>query len=159
VLESLEQGGALAFLVVFAAAAIPGVAILLVIPAGIAAGLQPVGVTVLALAGNVTALTVVVVLGDRIRRALGRQMEDADPGQKQSRKAERAQRLAQRWGVPGLALLAPVTTGTNVAAVAMIAVGASRGLALAWLTAGLAVWAVAVAVASVLGLELLKDLI
>jgi Ca2+/H+ antiporter, TMEM165/GDT1 family len=157
VLESLEQGGVLALLVVFVAAATPGVAILLVIPAGIAAGLPPVGVTLLALAGNVTALAVVVLAGERIRRALGRRSKDSDPGQKRSRRSERAQRLAERWGVPGLALLAPVSTGTNVAAVAMIALGASRGMALAWLTAGLAVWAVGVAVASVLGLGLLNS--
>jgi Ca2+/H+ antiporter, TMEM165/GDT1 family len=64
----------------------------------------------------------------------------------------------QRWGVPGLALLAPVSTGTHIAAVAALSLGAPRRNVLWWMIAGLGVWAVGVAAAAVLGLGLLDSL-
>jgi uncharacterized membrane protein len=107
--------------------------------------------TLLAFAGNLSTVVVAVVAGDRLlgwwrRRRPGR-------GEQPSRKTMRARQLAQRWGVPGLALLAPITTGTHIAAVAALATGASRKRVLRWMAAGLAVWAVTAAVATALGLR------
>jgi phosphate/sulfate permease len=58
--------------------------------------------------------------------------------------------------VPGLAFLAPVTTGTHIATVAALATGATRRRVLQWMTAGLVAWAVTVAIATILGLQVFR---
>jgi uncharacterized membrane protein len=158
VLESLEQGGLLAYLLVFVAAATPVLEIVLVIPAGIAAGLSPVAVTAVALTGNVATVVVVIFAGDRVLHVFRRRRSGPGTAGKPSKRSERAQRVVQRWGVPGLALLAPASTGTHIAAVAALSLGAPRRNVLWWMIVGLGVWAVGVAAAAVLGLGLLDSL-
>lgn len=139
-----------AYALVFLAAAVPVLEVLVVIPAGIVAGLSPVPVLVIALAGNLSTVVLVVLVGDRLAgwwRAR-RGTPDLDRP-----RAARARQLAQRWGVPGLGLLAPMTTGSHVAAVAALATGAGQRRVLLWMTIGLVGWGVVVAVAATLGVD------
>lgn len=155
-----DAGSWWSYVVVFVAAAIPVLEILVVIPAAIVAGLHPVPTTLLALAGNWLTVAVVVLAGDRLvrwwqrrreeRRA--RRHEQATPRRRKG--AERAGRIVRRWGLPALALLAPITTGTHVAALAALAIGGTRRRVLVWMTIGLAAWAVVAAVVATSGLEL-----
>lgn len=153
--DSLQQGGVLAYLLVFVAAAIPVVEVLVVIPAGIAAGMAPAPVAVVALAGNLSTVAAVVFAGDHLMGLLRRRRSDDGEPSRPRRSAGRAQRILQRWGTPGLALLAPVSTGTHVAAMAALAIGASRRRVLAWMAVGLVAWAIAVTIAAVVGFDLL----
>lgn len=148
---SFEPGSWLSYLLVFLAAAVPVVEVLVVIPAAMLAGMAPGPTTVLAFAGNFSTVVLVGVAGDRI---IGwwrgrRSQTDRQPG----RRAQRARELAQRWGVPGLALLAPLTTGTHIATVAALATGAATRRVLTWMAAGLAVWSIAVAALTLAGVE------
>jgi Ca2+/H+ antiporter, TMEM165/GDT1 family len=148
---ALEGGSWWAYVLVFVAAAVPVVEVLVVIPAGIVAGLAPVPVLVLALAGNLSTVALFVVAGDRLAawwRA--RRPAASHTGE---RRAVRARRLAQRWGVPGLGLLGPLTTGSHVAAVAALATGAGQRRVLVWMTVGLVAWGITVAAATTLGVE------
>jgi hypothetical protein len=146
---AFDGGDWWAYLLVFVAAAIPVIEVLVVVPAGILAGLAPVPVVALALAGNLATVALVIVGGDRLA-AWWRGRRGATPRSDHPR-AIRARHLAQRWGVPGLGLLAPLTTGSHLAAVAALATGAGQRRVLAWMTVGLVVWAVVVAVATTLG--------
>jgi uncharacterized membrane protein len=149
---SFDGGTWWSYVLVFLAAATPVLEVLVVIPAGLLAGLDPVATTVVALAGNLSTVVLVAVAGDRLlgwwrrRRPASRE--------RSTRRSQRARELAQRWGVPGLALLAPITTGTHVATLGALAIGDATSRVLRWMAAGLAVWAVAVAVATVAGLGL-----
>jgi Ca2+/H+ antiporter, TMEM165/GDT1 family len=145
-----DPGSWWSYVLVFVAAATPVIEVLVVIPAALLAGLRPVPVTLVALAGNLSTVALVAVAGDRLLqwRRRRRPARDDHP----SRRATRARALAQRWGVPGLALLAPITTGTHIATVAALATGASSQRTLWWMTVGLVGWAVAVAVVTVGGL-------
>jgi hypothetical protein len=59
--------------------------------------------------------------------------------------------------VPGLAIVAPITTGTRIATVAALAAGASDARTRWWMSAGLVVWAaVVVAAATVGGLAIVR---
>jgi Ca2+/H+ antiporter, TMEM165/GDT1 family len=146
---AFDGGDWWAYLLVFIAAAIPVIEVLVVVPAGILAGLAPVPVVTLALAGNLTTVALVIVAGDRL--AAWWRSRRADTPRTDHPRAVRARHLAQRWGVPGLGLLAPLTTGSHLAAVAALATGAGQRRVLAWMTVGLVIWAVAVAVATTLG--------
>lgn len=149
---TFEAGGWWSYLLVFLAAATPVLEILVVIPAGVIAGLAPLPTTVVALAGNLTTVVLVAVVGERTlgwwRRRRPAKDQEANP------RSRRARQLLRRWGVPGLAFLAPITTGTHLATLAALATGAERRTVLQWMAAGLVVWAAAVGATSAAGLDL-----
>jgi Ca2+/H+ antiporter, TMEM165/GDT1 family len=169
-----------AYLTVLVAAGTPWLEVLLVVPAGILAGLAPAPVAVVAFVGNAVTLAPVVLAGDRVRTwwrarraanvAAGGVAEAADlaredPGshdlggdQTPARGGRaRARRVFDRYGLPGLAVLGPLVTGIHVAAVVALAAGAPRRPTLVWLTIGIAVWSAIAAVLTVVGVEALVD--
>lgn len=147
-----------AYLVVLVAAATPWLEVLIVVPAGIVAGLPPVATAVVGAVGNVATLVPLVLGGDRVRRWWRRRRgdEDADPA-RSIRRGARARRLFDRYGLPGLAALGPLLTGIHLAAIVALAAGADRRRALAWLAGGVVAWSALAAAATVLGVEALVD--
>lgn len=148
---TFEAGTWSSYLLVFLAAATPVLEVLVVVPAGVLAGMPPAQTALVAVAGNLSTVVLVAFGGDRIigwwRRRRGTRHEP------RSARSRRARQHAQRWGVPGLALLAPLTTGTHIATVAALAIGADRRRVLRWMAGGLATWAVLVAAATSAGLD------
>lgn len=147
----------LAFLAVFVAAAVPTVEILFVIPAGVLAGLPAVPTALVATVGNLTTLVPVIAGGERLRRRWARRRGRDPASDDASPRRQRVRRMVARFGVPGLALLAPIVTGVHVAALGAVATGARRGLILAWFAASLAVWAIVIALLVVLGVDAFTD--
>ena len=146
---TLEAGSWWSYILVFVAAAIPVIEVLVVIPAGMIAGMPPVPTAAVAVAGNMSTVVLVAVAGDRMlswRRGARRRKEP-------SARSQRARALAERWGVPGLAFLAPVTTGTHIATIAALATGSDTRRVLRWMGAGLLVWAIVVAAATAMGID------
>jgi Ca2+/H+ antiporter, TMEM165/GDT1 family len=135
------------YVLVFLAAASPLLEVLFVVPGAVAAGLHPVAVGVVAFAGNAVALTLVVVFADHLAAWLQRRRGSAPP----SKRRQRLQRIAHRWGLPGIAVLAPLTTGTHLAALGAVALRLPRAAVLTWMVGGLAAWTVAITGASALG--------
>jgi uncharacterized membrane protein len=150
---TFEAGSWWSYVLVFLAAATPVIEVLVVIPAGVLAGMPPVATALVAAAGNLTTVVLVAFAGDRIVAWWRRRRPDHGD-EEPSRRSQRARELARRWGVPGLALLAPLTTGTHLATVAALAVGGETRRVLRWMAGGLVVWAAAVAAATAAGLEL-----
>jgi uncharacterized membrane protein len=152
---TLEAGNWWSYLLVFVAAATPVVEVLVVVPAGVLAGMPPMPTAFVAIVGNLSTVVLVAVTGDRLigwwhrRRGRG-ERDEARP----SRRSLRARELAQRWGVPGLALLAPLTTGTHIATIAALATGSDTRRVLWWMAGGLAIWAVAAAAVTAAGVGL-----
>lgn len=58
--------------------------------------------------------------------------------------------------LPGLALLAPILVGTDIAAVVALTFGSNRVHVISWMTVSLAVWTVIFLVASMYGFSFLK---
>jgi Ca2+/H+ antiporter, TMEM165/GDT1 family len=132
---------------VFVLAATPLVELVVVIPAGIGLGLQPALVAAVAAVGNGLPVVLLVVLYGWLS---GRLQGMGGGGTRRSR---RAQRLWSRYGMPGLALLAPLTTGVHLAALAGLALGSPRREVVWWLLGSVAVWSIAVTVLTVAGFE------
>ncbi len=143
-----------AYLLVFIAAGTPWIEVLLVASGGVLAGLAPLPVVIVATAGNVATLVPVVYAGDRIRLWWRRRRRSGETGPPSGARAERAQHLFERYGLPGLAVLGPLVTGIHLAAVVALAAGARRGPTLLWLSAGIGAWATAAATMTVLGLDI-----
>lgn len=147
-----------AYLVVLVAAATPWLEVLIVVPAGIVAGLSPVATAVVGAVGNVATLVPLVLGGDRVRRWWRHRRDGEDSGPSRSiRRGARARRLFDRYGLPGLAALGPLLTGIHLAAIVALAAGADRRRSLAWLAGGVIVWSALAAAATVLGVEALVD--
>ena len=147
----------LAWVVVFLAAATPWLEVLFVVPAAIIAGLPAPTVVVVAAAGNVATLVPLVFGLERMRAWWRRRRGAPDAPGAGSPRGERARRVFDRYGLPGLAVLGPLVTGVHVAALAAIAVGAPRRATAVWLSGGVAVWAVLTGALTVFGVELLFE--
>ena len=150
---TFEAGSWWSYFLVFLAAATPVLEVLVVIPAGVLAGMPPVPTALVAVAGNLSTVVLAAVTGDKILAWWRRRRPQKDENIP-SRRSHRARELAQRWGVPGLALLAPLTTGTHIATIAALATGSDTRRVLRWMTGGLLLWATAAAAATAAGLDL-----
>ncbi len=133
------------YVLVFAAAAVPMLEVMVVVPAAIATGMSPVAVGVVAFAGNAVTVTVAVYATDVVARFVARRRPrkfegPPVPDPRSIRRRERASRIAGRWGLPGVALLAPLTIGTHVAAVTAVALRLPRRAVLIWVLGALAGW-------------------
>lgn len=130
---------------VFLAGAIPWMEAVLVVPGGIALGLNPVATVVCAVLGNVTTIVAFAFFGATLRERIGRwrlrRNKTADsPG------LARAKRAFDKYGIYGMALLGPLVVGTQFAAAASVAAGVKPLRASLIISGGMIIWAVAVAV-------------
>ena len=145
----------LAMVIVFVAAATPWLEVLLVVPAAILAGLPAIPTIVIATLGNVATLIPAVLIGDQVRdRFRRRRSDDNGPS---SRRRQRTRQLFDRYGLPGLAVLGPLVTGIHVAALVAVGAGAPRRPTILWLSGGVAIWSLAVGVATLLGIDALIE--
>ncbi|WP_426450917.1 hypothetical protein ACP26L_02420 [Paenibacillus sp. S-38] len=172
-------------------AAVPWVDVFVVIPLGIAWGLNPAGTALSAFIGNWIPLLLLALFfrefsAWRVRRkarqaerraakaeAVLPQAEAAGAGEAlpaepppgsgagnandgaahgTSKKYARAKRIWEKYGVPGLALVAPVLLGTDLAALVALTFGSSRRWVMLWMTVSLLLWTVLLTVGSVYGL-------
>jgi len=113
-------------------------------------------------AGNVVSVAALVAVLPRLkdwvtRMFLPRKLEEGGEGV--SPRQKRFKYLWNRYGVAGAGLGAPVVTGTHLAVVLCVILGASAGRTLAWTTIGILAWGGVLAVACQLGLEGLRYLI
>lgn len=147
-----ESDGYLQYTLVFLLAAIPLIEILIVIPIGIALGLDPTLVTTVAVLGNALPVYALVLASKRVRTFVLRQRSPASP----SKRRKRAKRIWKRYGLPGFALSAPITTGVHVGAIVAVGLGATRRSTIVWMTIGIVAWAIAIAILSVTGASIIR---
>lgn len=152
----------LLYLTVFVLAATPWVEILVVIPFGIGVGLNPVAVGIVSFIGNLVPIYLIVVGYQRIQtwwsERRGKLLVDPSDKSWESGRRARAMNIMRRYGVPGLALASPILIGAHLGAVITLIVGAPRNRIIGWMAVSLALWTVAIAVASYFGIGWLTSL-
>lgn len=132
------------YLLVFIAAATPWLEIIIVIPVAIGFGLAPVPITLVAFAGNLLPVFGVIALFKRW---------EARRGPVKRRWSPRAQRIWERYGLPGIALAGPLITGIHLAAIMALALRADRRLTAIWMSVSLAIWSLVTVAATLAGFE------
>ena len=147
---NLEQLGLFG---VFLGGALPWLEAVTVIPAGLLFGLPTVWVVLLAVIGNLLTVWVAAYFGANIRRRLQQRRQRAGKDGP-SKRDGRAVKVARRWGLPGLAILGPLGIGTQLAAVAAIALGFPARRTFLWVGTATIGWSVAISVLAVQGLAL-----
>ncbi|MGI6127650.1 MAG: small multi-drug export protein [Planifilum sp.] len=144
-IESFEAG---AYISLFLLAAVPWIEVG-VIPIGILMGLNPVSVAVLGFLGNWITVILVILLFDRWNQWRKRRKPSrAGEAEATSKRKQRARRLWERFGLPGLALLSPLATGTHLAAAVAMAFRTSKGKVTLWMTVSIFLWTTLLAVGS-----------
>lgn len=164
-LEYFSQSeGIWQYVILFILAAAPWLEVFLVVPLGIAAGLNPVAVSFVGFFGNWIPVLLIGFFFVQISAWLKRRRErkarkagrdpDADT-QQVSKKDRRARKIWERYGIPGLALLAPAIVGTDIAALLALSFGSSKRWVMIWITISLALWTIGLAIASIYGFDYL----
>lgn len=138
------------YVVLFFLAWAPWLDVFFVVPIGIAWGLSPVGVAIIGFAGNL--LTVVLLCIFFRQFATWREKRRAKKGLPAlSKKETRAKYIWERYGLPALALLAPLLVGTDIAAALALTLGSLPKRVFGWMALSLAVWSAVMAVGSAYG--------
>lgn len=140
------------YILVFLLGAVPWVEIAVVIPLSIVAGLNPYLVGFTAFLGNWLTVVLLVVFFDKLKHWLQRRKKAETA---ESKRQKRAKHIWNKYGLPGLALLGPLLIGSHIAAFIGILFGAGKGWTLAWMTASLIAWTIAITIVSVYGIDLL----
>ncbi|MDN7245942.1 small multi-drug export protein [Planococcus shenhongbingii] len=139
------------YFLVFLGAAIPWLEIALVIPLGIVWGLSPFWVMVMAFVGNMLTVLALIIGFDKFKVWYLKRQEEK--GKAHSKKNERAKRIWNRYGLPGLALLGPILIGTHIAAFIGMTLGATKKNTTFWLTISIAMWTLFFGLATAFGFD------
>ena len=149
-----ETSDLVQYLLVFVFAAIPWIEIAVVIPIAIGIGLHPVSVAGIAFAGNLSSVLLLLKFNSWIPRIRNRSKNDQTSVDERRRTAW-GWRIWDRYGLPGLAMAAPVVTGVHLAALMAIVVDTDRSAIAQWMTISIAGWTVFLVVGTLLGLNVL----
>jgi uncharacterized membrane protein len=142
------------YLIVFLLAAVPFFELVVVIPIGIAGGLNSFLVSVLAFLGNIATILLIILLMDHIKSWLQKRRERKGEGSF-SKRYSRAERVWKKYGLPGLALISPFLIGSHLGAVLAMGFGGTRKQITFWMTTSLVLWTVIMGVASHYGIDFL----
>ena len=114
---------------------------------GLALGLSPALSGAVSVAGGLAGVTLVVALGGRLREVIYR-------SRRLARRRERIERVWKRYGIPGVALQAPLLTGPVLATLLALALGAPARPLLSWMLASVVFWGAVIAGAASLGFSI-----
>ncbi|ANU16885.1 DNA-binding protein [Planococcus maritimus] len=139
------------YALIFLGAAIPWFEIALVIPLGIIWGLSPVWVMITAFVGNMLTVMMLIVGFDKFRIWYDKRQQAK--GKEPSKKNERAVRIWNKYGLPGLSLLGPILIGTHIAAFIGMTLGATKRNTTIWMIISIGVWTLAFGILTALGFD------
>lgn len=150
--------GMFAYALVFLLAATPWIEILVVIPAAIALGLDPLFVSILAFIGNLATVYLLIFAYQYLYSKWKMFRADEDEVSISKRK-KKALHIWNRYGLPGLAFISPLTVGTHFATFVALSLNSKKHLVIMWITLSILVWTVIVTIVSYYGVESLKWLL
>ena len=113
---------------------------------GVALGLSPTLSGAVSIASAVVGVTLVVVAGERLQGRIYR-------SRRLAKRRARIERVWKRYGIPGVALQAPLLTGPLLATVLAMGLGAPPRTLLYWMLASIVLWGVVLSGAAALGLS------
>lgn len=138
---------------VFLLAAIPFFEVIAVVPIAILSGMPAIPVAILGFLGNALTVLLLVLAVDRFK--IWRKKQRNEP--KKTKRTERAARIWNQYGMPGLAIIGPLFVGSHLTALMGISLGGKKRLVTGWMIASLAIWTSAAALAAHFGFSFLPD--
>ncbi len=114
---------------------------------GVALGLHPVLSGIVSIVSALVGVTLVVLGGERLQGRIYR-------SRRLARRRERIERVWKRYGIPGVALQAPLLTGPILATILALGLGAPPRPLLGWMIASIVLWGAVLTGAAALGISL-----
>jgi len=114
---------------------------------GLALGFSPALSGAVSVASAIAGVTLVVALGARLRHLVYR-------SKRLAKRRERIERAWKRYGIPGVALQAPLLTGPLLATILALALGAPPRTLLLWMLASVVLWGAVLTGAAALGFSI-----
>ena len=114
---------------------------------GLALGLSPALSGAVSIASALVGVTLVVAVGGRLQHLIYRSRTFA-------KRRERIERVWKRYGIPGVALQAPLLTGPLLATLLALALGAPPRSLLLWMLASVVLWGLVLTGAAALGFSI-----
>ncbi|WP_149359252.1 small multi-drug export protein [Lolliginicoccus suaedae] len=173
----MDWSGIAAVLGVFIGGAAPWLEAIIVIPAGIVAGMNPAVAFLAGTSGNLITVAIAAWFGERLRawwrarrdrkaaeRALAAQEAggtavvtepDEHEVAKRGKRAARIESIVTRWGMPALAILGPLGLGTQASAIVAVGLGVSARTAFAWIGGATIAWGIIAAILAAQGMAML----
>ncbi|WP_100398094.1 small multi-drug export protein [Bacillus sp. FJAT-44742] len=145
-----------AYILVFALSAIPFFEAYAVIPLAIIAGLSILPSIVIGLAGNLLTVLFLVLFIEQIK-AWRKKRKGVEQEQHQSKRHKRAQKLWQRYGLPGLAVIGPLFVGSHLTAFMCVTLGGSKHKTVYWVLGSISLWSIVFSVLAYYGIDLLGN--
>ncbi|WP_062048920.1 small multi-drug export protein [Bacillus sp. JCM 19034] len=140
------------YLLVFLLAATPLMEAVYISPIAVFGGLSIVPVIILAIVGNVLTVLIVIVFFDKIREWRRKKKGE----ETQSKKTAKAQKLWQKYGLPGFALLGPFIIGSHLVAFLGLVFGATRKAVTTWILISIGGWSIALSILALVGIDVLN---
>ena len=150
------------YLLIFILSATPWIEIMFVIPPAIAAGLHPLPVALVAFTGNFLPIIAIAYFYEQWEqwRLKRKRRHDTNPEDEsiqhhESKRKKLGRKIWDKYGLPGLALLAPIVTGVHLAAVIALLANSPRASILFWMFWSLVIWTVILTASTHYGLDFL----
>lgn len=143
------------YTLIFIMAATPWFEILLVIPIGVGMGLEPLLVALVSFTGNFLPILLIVWLLNWFQTTAyyARYKKRREEKLNAKNTPSRGQRVFQKYGLPGLAILGPLVTGIHLATVMALSLKAGKLSTTMWMGVSLIIWTLGLTVASVYALD------
>ncbi len=116
---------------------------------GVALGLSPVLSGAVSIVSALIGVMLVVIAGGRLQGRIYR-------SHRLAKRRERIERVWKRYGIPGVALQAPLLTGPLLATVLALGLGAPPRPLLYWMFASIVLWGAALTGAAALGFSIFR---
>ena len=142
------------YILVFILAAVPWLEIAFIIPVSILAGMNAFWVAVMAFAGNLLTVYLLIIFFDRLKDWWMKRRKKKESTNEKRSKYERAEQLWHKYGVPGLTISGPLLIGSHIAAATAILLGTSQHRTLYWMTISLIGWTLVLTFGTVFGVDL-----
>lgn len=143
------------YIALFLISILPFLDVFYIIPVGIALGISPVAVGIIAFAGNFIMVLIFAMFFRQISEWRNKRREKKGKSQP-SKKETRARHIWEKYGLPVFALLSPSILGTDLAALTALLLGSSKVRVITWMGVSLVVWSIIMTVGSVYGLQYMK---
>ncbi|WP_223869526.1 small multi-drug export protein [Paenibacillus sabuli] len=151
IFESVREAPLLMQLgVVFLISLVPFLEGYVAAPAGIFIGFPAIPTIVAASLGNWLSVMAVVALYGKLRK----RKRDKPESERSKKRMEKARKLFNKYGVPGVALIGPLVFGHHIGAFISLVSGASRQYVALWMTIGVLVWTIAAGALATAGVDL-----
>lgn len=144
----------LPYFILFLLGATPFFEVVGVIPIGVAAGLPAIPVTIVAFAGNIFTILLLILLMDRVKEWLQKRNEKKGKNISEKRQ-KRAANVWKKYGLPGLAILSPFLIGSHLGAILAMSFGGTKKRIAYWMIISIAGWSITMGIASHFGIDFL----